>query len=807
MVTSQKRHSSVKPWWPFIAVPRFPTMTIRQRILLLIALSFAALTLIGGFAVVQSRSSSSEVKTVTEGVVPSALQSVELMGQLKDVQIAALSMVSADSTELVAQAHTQLKQKKSDLEQALKAQFAQAETDTQRGLVKQAEESLQNYFSSIDDTANYMLAGQKQMAEVNMAATVDQYLREQGSVIETLQIEKRRAKDQAIATVNGNLSRTTTTLSVATVVAVLALCAIGLLLYRQIIHPMADMERKMTAIATTHDYSQRMPVQRQDEIGRSIIAFNAMIGEIQTSAELVRQKSADIQAMLHYIPQGILTIQAGGTVHPEYSEHLRHVLETEDIAGRKVMDVVFGGTDLGVDALDQIDTALGACIGEDAMNFEFNAHLLPREIVKTLGGGRQKVLDLNWSPITDASDTTLRILLCVRDVTELRALAHAADAQKRELAIIGEILAVRQEKFQDFVASAQQFLNDNAALIRNASNTNTDAARADTVGLLFRNMHTIKGNARTYGLLHLTQVVHQAEQRYDQLRQSPARWDTTALLAELEQVDAQLQDYAHINDVKLGRKGPGRRADVARFLLAPKDAVAGLLETVTQAEQADARQQAHALRQVRNVLRRLGTEDLPSVLAPLLDALPSLAKELGKAPPNCTLNDHGIVVQSQWADLLRNVFMHLYRNALDHGLETADQRTAHGKPAAGHIHLEASLNADTFTLVLRDDGRGLPLQSIWTKAQQQGLLPAHPDLHANDVAQLIFAPGFSTASAVTEVSGRGVGMDAVRGFVEAEGGSIGLTLRGGGDGPGLPEFCAFETTITLPARGAVPADT
>jgi two-component system, chemotaxis family, sensor kinase CheA len=779
-------------------------MTIRQRILLLIALSFFALTLIGGFAVLQSRNSSAEVRTVTEGVVPSTLQSVELMGQLKDVQIAALSMVAADNAELVTQAHNLLKQKKTDLQRALSAQLQQAENDTQRGLVKQADESLQNYFGAIDDTANFMLQGQKQMAEVNMAATVDQYLREQGSVIETLQIEKRRAKDQAISGVNDKLRTTTSTLSIATLLAVLALCAMGLLLYRQIIHPMADMERKMTAIATTHDYSQRMPVQRDDEIGRSIAAFNAMIEQIQISDELVRQKSADIQAMLHYIPQGILTVEAGGTVHPEFSEHLRAVLETEDIAGHRIMDVVFSGTDLGADALSQVDAALGACIGEDAMNFAFNAHLFPLEIVKTLPNGRSKVLDLNWSPITDEHDTTLRVLLCVRDVTELRALAKAADAQKRELAIIGEILAVRQEKFENFVSSARQFIQDNEVLIRNAPED--AAARSDTVGLLFRHMHTLKGNARTYGLLHLTHGVHQAEQSYDLLRQAPQSWDTEVLLAELQQVDALLQSYIHIHTVKLGRKGPGRRGDVAHFLMAPKDTVAQLLETVGHAEQGDAQQQAHALRQVQSVLRCLGTEALSAVLTPLFDALPSLADELGKAPPVCTLEDHGIRIPSQSTDLVRNVFMHLYRNALDHGIETPEQRLALGKPVAGNIHLQARLSADTLTLVLRDDGRGLPLHAILAKAQQQGLLPPHPDLHADDVAQLVFAPGFSTASAVTEVSGRGVGMDAVKGFVQAEGGSIKLTLHGVASGQPLPEFCAFETVITLPARGAVVAE-
>jgi two-component system, chemotaxis family, sensor kinase CheA len=779
-------------------------MTIRQRILLLIALSFAALTLIGGFAVVQSRSSSAEVRTVTEGVVPSTLQSVELMGQLKDVQIAALSMVAADNAELVTQAHNQLKRKKADLQQALSAQLQQAENQVQRGLVMQADESLQNYFGAIDDTANFMLQGQKQMAEVNMAATVDQYLREQGSVIETLQIEKRRAKDLAISGVNDKLRTTTSTLTVTTLVAVLALSAIGMLLYRQIIHPMADMERKMTAIATTHDYSQRMPVQRQDEIGRSIAAFNTMIEQIQASDELVRQKSADIQAMLHYIPQGILTIETGGTIHPEFSQHLRAVLETDDVAGRSLMGVVFSDTDLGADALSQVDAALGACIGEDAMNFAFNAHLLPHEVVKTLPDGRRKVLDLNWSPIADARDTTLRVLLCVRDVTELRNLAQAANDQKRELAIIGEILAVSQEKFENFVETAHHFLKDNDTLIRNAPDD--AAAKANTVGLLFRHMHTIKGNARTYGLLHLTHVVHQAEQRYDQLRKTPELWDTKTLLAELQQVDALLQNYTHIHSVKLGRKGPGRRGDVEHFLMAPKETVAQLLETITHAELGEAQQQAQALKQVRHVLRCLGTEPLTAVLAPLLDALPSLAGELGKAAPQCTLEDNGIRIPTQSADLLRNVFMHLYRNALDHGIETTVKRLAVGKPAAGHIHLSAKLNAESLTFVLRDDGRGLPLGAILAKAQEQGLLQPPPDLQTNDVAALIFAPGFSTASAVTEVSGRGVGMDAVKGFVLAEGGSIELTLQDASDGATLPAFCAFETVITLPARNAVIAD-
>lgn len=775
-------------------------MNIRQRILLLIALSFVALLFTGGFAVFQNTSSSHEVKSVTEGVVPSSLKSVELMGQLKDVQIAALAMVSAPDKAAIAQAHEEVKKKKTNLQQALADQMTSADNDAQRGLVKQAEESLLNYFGSIDDTANFMLQGQKELAEATMAATVDQYLREQISVIETVQVEKRRSKDDAIAAVNGNLRATTGTLSVVTLFAIVGLSAMGLLLYRQVIHPIGDMESKMTEIATSQDFTHRLPVSRMDEIGKSVVAFNAMIEKIQQSNEEIRQKTADIHAMLHYIPQGILTLESGGIIHPEYSEHLKTVLETSDIAGRDVMHVVFDGSGLGVDALNQMETAISACIGEDEMNFEFNAHLLPLEIDKTMPDGRTKVLDLNWSPITDETGTTLRLLLCLRDVTDLRALAKAADAQKKELALIGEILAVRQEKFQEFIGSAKEFIAENEALIITAAGT--DAGRKEAITVLFRNMHTIKGNARTYGLLQLTDVVHQAEERYDAIRQGKQEWDTELLQTELQQTADVVAQYAHINEVTLGRKGPGRRGSVDKFLMVPKEVVEDLIQRLDEAGAQSAEQKTAALQKARNALNQLGAEPLSRMLSGVTDSLPSLAQELGKAAPQVVMKDTGILVRTQLADTLRNVFMHLFRNSLDHGLELPVERTLLGKSEAGSITLSTQLSTNTLTLRLKDDGRGLALQRIKAKAIEQGLLAPDAATTAHDIAQLIFASGFSTATEVTEVSGRGVGMDAVRGFIQAEGGDISLELA---STDANVEFCPFETVITLPAKFAVQA--
>jgi two-component system, chemotaxis family, sensor kinase CheA len=158
------------------------------------------------------------------------------------------------------------------------------------------------------------------------------------------------------------------------------------------------------------------------------------------------------------------------------------------------------------------------------------------------------------------------------------------------------------------------------------------------------------------------------------------------------------------------------------------------------------------------------------------------------------------VLRTQIATLLKNVCMHLYRNSMDHGLEAAAERVQNGKSPTGHIHLTVSMQGDQLAIRLHDDGRGLAVGHIRRKAMERGLMAVDSGQSAEEVAQLIFQAGFSTADAVTEVSGRGVGMDAVKGFVEAAGGSIALVLSESDAGS---EFVAFETLVLLPGKFAV----
>lgn len=773
-------------------------MNIKQRIVMLVTLVFAALAVIGGFAVLQARSNSEQVRQVTEGVVPSAIASVALMTQLKDVQIAALAMLSAPDENLVRLALEELNAKQQALTQALKDQHAQADSQAQRGLIEAAQESMQNYFASINDTAQFKLAGQTELAEANMGATVDQYLREQGQMIDAVQVEKRRSKDEAIDTLNAELSQTTLALMAISAAAALVLGLIGVLLYKQVIHPIAQMEAKMTQIASSQDFTHRLDVASDDEIGRSMQAFNTMLAKIEESTELVKQKAADIQAMLRYVPQGILTVQPDGSVHHEYSEHLESILETREIAGRDAMQLVFKDTPLGEDARAQVTAALSSCLGEDAMNFDFNSHLLPAEIQRAFADGRSKILDLSWAPITAEDGTVLRLLLCVRDVTELRKLALAASAQGRELAIIGEILAMDPAKFGLFIASSQRYLAESEHAVRSADAADAGAT-ARAVDLLFRNMHTIKGNARTYGLQQLTDVVHRVEQDYEALRAGHKDWDAPALLGELQTVRQALDEYAAIHTHKLGRAAMEPGSDGATLLRLDRAELDALLARL-QVKEGDSRDMlAAAVQQTRSALERLDTQRLGTMIEDVLAAIPALALELQKEAPRIAIADAGVGLRSGAAAALQDIFMHLLRNALDHGLETPLARIAKGKPAAGQIRIDVVNDGRGLRITTSDDGRGLDLDAIRAKAIDQQLVDAEAAVSAAEIAEYIFLPGFSTARQVSDISGRGVGMDAVRSLAQSLGGRIGIELLGR-EGDALR---AFQTVVTLPAAWAI----
>jgi two-component system chemotaxis sensor kinase CheA len=136
--------------------------------------------------------------------------------------------------------------------------------------------------------------------------------------------------------------------------------------------------------------------------------------------------------------------------------------------------------------------------------------------------------------------------------------------------------------------------------------------------------------------------------------------------------------------------------------------------------------------------------------------------------------------------------MHLVRNAIDHGIESPEQRLAEGKPEVGVVNLDAFHDSGSIVIRISDDGKGLSREKILSKAIEKGLVSESASLNDQEVYRLIFEPGFSTADEVSNLSGRGVGMDVVRRNIESLRGQVELESE-----VGLGSTISIRLPLTL----------
>ena len=155
-----------------------------------------------------------------------------------------------------------------------------------------------------------------------------------------------------------------------------------------------------------------------------------------------------------------------------------------------------------------------------------------------------------------------------------------------------------------------------------------------------------------------------------------------------------------------------------------------------------------------------------------------LARSLGKSV-ELAIEGAETELDKSVIDQLSDPLMHLIRNSMDHGIGSSEERIAHGKPAMATIRLVARYAGASVLISVSDDGRGIDVEAVRAKAVDKGLIGSDALLSESEIYELIFQPGFSTARNVTDISGRGVGMDVVRRHIEELRGSIDVASKPG----------------------------
>ena len=202
------------------------------------------------------------------------------------------------------------------------------------------------------------------------------------------------------------------------------------------------------------------------------------------------------------------------------------------------------------------------------------------------------------------------------------------------------------------------------------------------------------------------------------------------------------------------------------------------LQRAVDASEDDLAAQARQSRELQRDLLRTRMVEFEGISERLYRVVRQASKETGKQV-RLDIVGGSIEMDRGILERMTPAFEHLLRNCVVHGIENAAARSARSKDPVGLISIEVQQAGNDVSVQFRDDGAGLNLPRIRERAQQQGLITADQPLSDAEVANLVFAPGFSTATEVTELAGRGVGMDVVRTEVQALGGRIETHTREG----------------------------
>jgi two-component system chemotaxis sensor kinase CheA len=183
-------------------------------------------------------------------------------------------------------------------------------------------------------------------------------------------------------------------------------------------------------------------------------------------------------------------------------------------------------------------------------------------------------------------------------------------------------------------------------------------------------------------------------------------------------------------------------------------------------------------RELQESVMAIRAQPVKSVFARLPKMVRELAATLSKEIRLVTTGEN-TEIDKTVIEQLGDPLTHMIRNAIDHGIETPEERVAAGKPAQGTIHVSAEHRSGRILIEISDDGRGIDRRRVLEKAKERGLVAPTAALSDEEIDNLIFLPGFSTAAVISDVSGRGVGMDVVKRNIQALGGRIVITSTPG----------------------------
>lgn len=510
---------------------------------------------------------------------------------------------------------------------------------------------------------------------------------------------------------------------------------------------------------------------RTEELERSNFALQ------QTIEELIRSRK-ETGYILQNIRQVIFTIGSDLRVRREHSRFAATLFERETLAGQLLVDVLFPDATSREERHD-LESWCHLVFRNAGISWEHASQLVRSDYVLRTASGAVRELKVQFEPIREEGKL-VRVMVLAEDVTETRALQRDLTREKHQaeesVDHLAEIARLNPQVAETFFRESLSIIERCRELLRQGLHDAMVARRE--IDRLFRDMHTIKGNALSFGLIRMASKATWVEDALAQLRSAEplelAQWVREAL----DRIDAMAQLFQRIMQMAAKILGGYWAIDEEglQFDMAPRrvevdgDKMAALIEWLYQDDLDLARDdvkdrlRAQLLALTQIPLRRIYRQ-LPQLVRETADAL-------GKSVGEIELLGGDVMIDAAMSGRVVDTLVQLVRNAVVHGIESPEERRRNSKAVAGTIRVEARQELSSVVIDVSDDGRGIDTESVIEKAIALGL-DVDTERSTNELAhQLIFCAGLTTASTATNDAGRGVGLDLVHSAMQQIGGQV-----------------------------------
>lgn len=450
--------------------------------------------------------------------------------------------------------------------------------------------------------------------------------------------------------------------------------------------------------------------------------------EVEDRNRLLRIENRKVSNLLNHMRQAVFSVENGGEIVGPVSKY-SEIVFGESIIGQNVFQCLYDQIPQESEQYSGLQSAMNAVFGESLMQWELVEDHFPRRLIRSIwndqGSISEQVLKVVASPIWDEQGLLEKIMYVVEDVTEVEKLekkvAEERAQSSRNLQMIQELLTVRDQGVSQFLSRSESVISESILAVESLLGSSAFFSN------LLKELHTIKGNARVLGFLLISSTAHRVESGVIQLRnQILNRPDLPSEI--LTEIQSLLQALMSI-------------VNEYRTLLSQ---VFG--EKFYQAEKQE------------DILTKFKKYD---------SMVNQISRECGKEVEYVVLGDPCVLSADQ-TTLLQDAVIHLLRNSIDHGLESIEARKKSGKSRIGRIEIVCRESPTAVHISVSDDGYGIDPEQIAKKAITSGLVTVDQvyQMNSDQKLNLIFVPGFSIKEQVSEISGRGLGLDIVKANIE-----------------------------------------